>query len=103
VIRNGTSMKAHKELLLALEYARTRLAIAMAVETKSTPTAQWQYYLDTTDRMCRYMKKLRKSDFTASPGLQNLDRAVETLKRLPVHDKAMRLCRIIRDIVAELE
>jgi hypothetical protein len=103
VIQNCDSTKVHRELLLALESARTRLAIAIASESKSTPLDQWQYYLATTDRMGRYIKKLRKSKAEASSESKDLDRALDLLRTLPVHDRAMKLCRLIHDIVAGLE
>ncbi len=103
MIQNRASTKVQKELLLALESARTRLAIAMAAETKSTPLDKWRYYLETTDRICRYIKKLRKEDLDLPTASPHMDQAVESLRRLPVHGKAMRLCQTIQDIVAMLE
>ena len=96
-------MRIHRELLLALESARMRLAVAIAAETKSTPPDQWQYYLDTSDRMRRFIGKLRKKRFDVLQQPQDWIRVTEALKQLPVQDKAPRLCRILQDIVAELE
>jgi hypothetical protein len=104
VIHNRGSTKIHKELLLALESARTRLAVAIAAETKSTPLDRWQYYLDTADRMRRCIRKLRRSDFDASPPApQDLTGVIDALRRLPVQGKAQRLCKILGDIVTGLE
>ena len=103
MIQNGISTRVQRELLSALESARTRLAVAMAAETKSTPLDRWQYYLDTTDRMYRYIKKLRQSDIAVSLAPQDLDQAIKSLRQLPDDDKAMRLCKMIRDIVTVLE
>ena len=91
-----------KELLLALESARTRLAIAIASEKKRTLPELWQYYLDTSDQMCRSIRKLRKAE-TDAPALRGWMCALETLKRIPAHEQAFQLCRTLREIVAELE
>ncbi len=101
--QDSPSTKIHKELLLALECARTRLAVAVAAETKSTPLHRWQYYLDTADRMRRYIATLRRRTFDAPPPPQAMVRAIEALKHLPVQDQALRLCQLLGDIVTELE
>jgi hypothetical protein len=95
--------KMQKDLLLALESARTRLAVAIAAETKSTPRERRQYYLDTTDRICRSIRKLRRAGPDAPPKPQEWVRALETLQKLPVQEKAHRLCQVLGDIVAGLE
>jgi hypothetical protein len=96
-------MKVYRELLFALESARTRLAVAIAAETKSTPLAQWQYYLDTSDRMRVFIRKLRRQSFDEPPEPEDYMRALEALRRLPIQGKAMRLCRILGEIVTKLE
>jgi hypothetical protein len=103
LIQDRTSKSVHRELLLALESARTRLAVAIAAETKSTPLDQWRYYLDTADRIRRFARKLRRRGFDVPQEFQDWIRALEALKRLPMQDKALRLCQILIDIVAELE
>ena len=89
--------------MLALELARTRLAVTIAAETKSTPLDRWQYYLDTADRMCRFMRKMRKEGFPAVREPEDWICALEALRHFPVHDKALRLCQILGDIVTGLE
>ncbi len=103
MMQNRSSIRIHKELLLALESARTRLAIATAAEAKSTPLDQWRYYLDAADRMRCFIRKLRREDAEAAPKTRDWVHALETLRRLPVHDKAQRLCRTLEDIVKRLE
>jgi hypothetical protein len=91
-----------KELLIALESARTRFAIATASEKKYTLPARWQYYLDTADQMCRSIRRLRRAEDQApSPG--EWVSALEKLRSMPPHPQAHQFCRIIREIVAELE
>ena len=100
---NCTSTKIQSELLFALESARTRLAIAIAAETKSTPADQWNYYLDMSNRICRLTKKLRVSGQDWVPRLNDWNRVLNALRQISVHDKARPLCRVLEDIVAELE
>jgi hypothetical protein len=97
------SAKANRELLFALERARTRLAVAIATESKSTTLDRWQYYLDTADRMGRFVKRLRKTDLDIGSELKDCTRALQALKQLSVQDTALQLCRILGDIVAGLE
>jgi hypothetical protein len=80
-----------------------RFSVAIAMEAKSTPRERWQYYLETTNQMGRFIKKLRNTDFELQRNLPEWDRAVEMLGNLPTQDRASRLCKILRDIVAELE
>jgi hypothetical protein len=101
--KGGVSPKLQKELVLALESARTRLSIAIATESKSTPRERWRYYLDTTEQIRRFVKKLRKADFGAMSASQSWTRALDILKHLPTHNRAHRLCQILREIVAKLE
>ena len=51
-----------KELLHALETARSRLAIAIAEESKSTPWDLRRHYLDTADYMRRFALSLRNGE-----------------------------------------
>jgi len=103
VITNYALMKIHRDLLFALESARTRLAIAIAAETKSTPRDQRQYYLETTDRMRRFIRRMRKSGFTFPPRHTAWIPALNALRQIPSFDKAQRLCQVLSDIVTELE
>jgi hypothetical protein len=100
VIHNRASARFHRELVLALESARTRLAVAMASETKSTPPDRWQYYFETADRTRQFMKRLRKANSDMLHEKQEWIRALESLKHLPAHSKAPRLCQLLREIVS---
>jgi hypothetical protein len=91
-----------KELLIALESVRTRFAIATASEKKYTLPALWQYYLDTADQMCRSIRRLRRAEDQAPPPGEWVS-VLEKLRRMPPHPQTQQLCRIIREIVAELE
>jgi hypothetical protein len=103
VIGVNSSTKIHSELLLALESVRTRLAVAIAAETKSTSVEQWQYYLDTANRICRLTKELRSVKYDGLSRLNVWIGALNSLRRISIHDKALPLCRVLESIVAELE
>lgn len=91
------------DLILALESARTRLSIAIAVESKSTPPALWRHYLDTADRMSRFMRKLRQNKGGATMNINNGGRVLEALRQIAMENSARRLCQILEDMVSDLE
>ncbi len=103
MIQNRLSRKIHRELLLALECARTRFAVAIAAEAKSTPPDQWQYYMDTADRLRRFAGRLRRSDLNVLAVHEEYSHALETLKRLPVEHAADRLCHMLGETIERLE
>jgi hypothetical protein len=104
---NGNGDAVHQQLLSALESARTRFAIAIAAESKSTPVERWKYYLDTADWISQFTRRFRKADSGAL--LQNQEwyrayRALEALKRMPLRNgNASHLCQVLRDVVRRLE
>jgi hypothetical protein len=103
VIHNRNSTKLHRELLMALESARTRLAVAIASETKSTPPDRLQYYFDTADQARRFNKKLRRLNINSVKTHQDWSHALENLRRIPAQGNASGLCRMLLDIVDRLE
>ncbi len=98
-----TFTKLHRELLVALELARTRLAIAIASEAKSTPPGRLEYYLETADRARRFRKKLRGLNIDSMQGHQEWTLVLESLRRIPTQGEAIELSRMLRDIVGRLE
>ena len=99
-----------RQLVLALESARTKLAIAVATEAKATSLERWSYYLDTAEQIRRCVKRLRRQNPAASLGHSNLLHALDSLERFPawqIHQwhqsEALNLCRFLRDVVAELK
>jgi len=95
-------------LLLALERARSRLAIAIAAETKVTPPARWQYYLETAEEMRRCVKELRWELRNGLAEEGKWFQALEELHRLPPAEQrprsreAQQLCGRVREILAAL-
>jgi len=107
-IQNSTSTGCDeyaikKELLLALETARSRLAIAIAEETKSTPGDRRQYFLDTADYMRHRIIRLRDEGCDEKFQLQDWISALEALRKIPAKDRAQPLCKRLRRIVMTLE
>jgi hypothetical protein len=102
VISNRPTIKIHRDLVWALESARTKLAVTIAAETKWTPPDRWHYYLETVDRIRRLLKKLRKVNPDLLNERHDWIRALESLEQLPAQGEALELCRILRPIVMEL-
>lgn len=50
----------YRELLFAMERARSRLAVAIASESKATPRERWRQYLETEDRMRKCVREIRR-------------------------------------------
>jgi hypothetical protein len=103
LIRDHIPENSQKELVLALESARTRLSVAIALETKSTPRDRWRYYLETAERVSLFIKKLRNADLDSMTASQGWTCALDMLNRLPAQSKALRLCEILRAVVMKLE
>ena len=91
-----------RDLLLAMETARSRLAIAIAEESKYTPWNQRQYYLDTADRMRRNITRLRTEESNEGFQLQEWILALEALREIPLNDRARTICERLRRIMAIL-
>ncbi|MBN1567057.1 MAG: hypothetical protein JXA73_04365 [Acidobacteria bacterium] len=103
MIQDRLAAKVHGELVLALESARMRLSVAIAVETKSTPQDRRRYYLDTTEQVCRFIRRLRKADGTSSAEARGWINALDSLGRIPIQARALRLCQALQEIMKELE
>ncbi len=108
MIKNSALIKARKshapgDLLHELEWARIQLAIAIAVESKSTPLERRRYYLDTADQVRRFIRRLRAAGGGTGAEAENWHRALESIRQMPNQGKASRLCQVLKDIVGELE
>jgi len=90
-----------KELLIALESARIRLAIATALEKKYTLPVHWQHYLDTADMMGRSIRRLRREEDRPHPP-EAWTSALEKLRKMPAHPQAHQLYLVLREVVADL-
>jgi hypothetical protein len=103
MLRRQTLTKYQRDLLFALEAARTRLAVAIAAETKSTPPERWQNYFETAERARQFIKKLRCSNFALSESRNGWTEAFELLKCFSSGREAAQLCKLLGEIVAKLE
>jgi hypothetical protein len=91
-----------RNLLLAMETARSRLAIAIAEESKYTSWNQRQYYLDTAERMRRNIARLRTGKSTEGLQLREWILALEALREIPFNDRAQAMCERLRRIITML-
>jgi hypothetical protein len=91
-----------RELLVALERARTRLAVAIATEAKSTPPERWRYYFETTERTRRFLKRLRNGDSEMFCTRQRWTEALDSLKQLSPHAETAHLCRLLSEILTKV-
>lgn len=103
MVKKNSLIGIDRDLVIALESARTQLAVAIAAERKSTPRDQWHYYLETAERMGRFMRKLRKSGANGGTGSEEGARLQAALRCIPAGASAGHLCRILRDIAIEPE
>ena len=99
----------YRDLLKALESARTRLAIAIAGVTKVTPIQRWNYYLETSDQMRRCLKQLRAHPRPESIDQPDWIKALDTLREMPARPdlsshkgEADVLCRRLRSVLGRL-
>ena len=99
-----------RRLLLGLERARTRLAVAAARERKATPIPKWGVYNETEDRMRHCLRKLRtgRSDHpeaaeTWMPALDALDRLLGPVAQVSESGEAEHLNRRLCEILKLLE
>ncbi|MGA2264200.1 MAG: hypothetical protein ABSH28_22545 [Acidobacteriota bacterium] len=99
----------HRELLHAMENARSRLAVAVASENKATPRERWRYYLETEDRMRRCVREIRRNSNHSIGRQFEWLRALDLLKQpLPADERQSRgeaqlLCQRIYDVLAIIE
>ncbi len=101
--------RLHRELLHAMESARSRLAVAVASENKATPRERWRYYLETEDRMRRCVREIRRNTSRSIGRQFEWLQALDLLKQpLPAEERESRgeaqlLCQRIYDVLAIIE
>ena len=100
----------YRELVSALENARTRLAVAVAAATKETSLQQWEDYQEIEGRMRGCLKELRALGRSELPGHPSCERALEALVRLREYadQRAQRgetrqLCGFLREALSHFE
>ncbi len=98
-----------QDLVKALERARTRLAVAIAAETKATPLERWNYYLETADRMRKCLKQLRTLSRTGTRNQAGWIGALNSLRQLPQRPElrarpgeANLLCQHLRAVLDQI-
>jgi chromatin segregation and condensation protein Rec8/ScpA/Scc1 (kleisin family) len=108
VIRKGDVTL--NSLLRALECARSRLAVAMAAESKLTPRERWRSYIEIEDRMRRCLRMLRSQQRTSAqetalwlPALEALQRISSVEETRQRRSEAQHLCRFLDEVLARIE
>jgi hypothetical protein len=100
--------RAHKDLMQALERARSRLAIAAATDARLTPLKRRRDYMEMEERIRRCLKELRLRQHTerhlpsaVASGL--LHQLSSTLRRETGYGDAHKLCQQLQEILLCLE
>ncbi len=105
----GRDYRLHRELLIAIERARSQLAVAIAAESKSTPRDRWHHYLETEDRVRKCVKKMRHrrqpDPVWPRHGLQALNLLKQSLSEGDPNagSRAGQLCRRLYEVLALIE
>ena len=101
---------ALKRLLYALECARSRLAVAMAAESKAIPPVTWRRYVEVEDRMRRCLKRLRLRHRALPQESLGWLPGLEALQSLPgggnaerKQGEAQHLCQYLGDLLSRIE
>jgi hypothetical protein len=99
-----------RRLLLGLERARTRLAVAAARERKATPIPKWGVYSETENRMRHCLRKLRADSYdhpevaeTWLPALDALERLLGPVAQISESGEAERINHRLSEILKLLE
>lgn len=101
--------RLYRELLHAMESARSRLAVAIAAENKTTTRERWRYYLATADRMRNCVKEIRQLRGPGMPRHIVWHHALDLLKQplSPKEDErsgeAQRICKRLHDVLELVE
>ncbi len=101
----GIEQRIYRELVYAMERARSRLAVAIAAESKTTTRDRWRHYLETEDRMRWCVRKIRRHHVPGTCGNGSWREALSLLQRpLPAVDgkfrgEAQELCRRLQEVL----
>jgi hypothetical protein len=98
--------RAFDGLVQALEAARSRLAIAVAADSKLTPPSQRKLYLETDARLRRCLRELRVRQWPGLTG-KSWEEGLENLSRLlsegVSRGRSHRMCTRLAEILSQLE
>jgi hypothetical protein len=99
--------RAIDELVRALEAARSRLAIAVAADSKMTPLSQRRLYLETDARLRRCLRELRAQRWLGEAGWSDWTDCLDSLGRLLSEGvnrgRSHRMCARLAEILNRLE
>jgi hypothetical protein len=99
--------RALDELVHALETARSRLAVAVAADSKVTTLSQRKHYLETDARLRRCLRKLRARQRPGRSGHLIWTECLESLGLLlaegACRGRSHRMCACLDEILSRLE
>jgi hypothetical protein len=108
--RHGGARNGDIDIVLALENARTRFAVAVATEKKTTAPKLWRSYFETEDRLRRCLKTLRAPGHSGLSGNRECALAMEILVQRSAicssqqpDGEAKRLCGVLQEALKYLE
>lgn len=93
-----------QELLEVLENTRSRLAVAVAAESKHMSQARWRFYFETDMHMRRCIRRLRRSMDPTGDLVDSYEQALASLKRINSlkGGDAHQLCRNLYETLLTL-
>jgi len=99
--------RAFDEVVQALEAARSRLAIAVAADSKMTPLSERKFYLETDARLRRCLRELRARQWQGLRGQSTWTECLESLTLLLSEGvnrgRSHRMCARLGEILSRLE
>jgi hypothetical protein len=101
-------VRIHRELMQALERARSRLAIAAAADARFTPLRKRRDYLETEERIMRCLRDLRghqRCDRHIAPTLASglLEKLAPLVRHETRRGDARVLDQALQEVLSSLE
>lgn len=98
-----TLARRNRDLLVAFESARTRLAVLIALERKSSTMEDRRRYDETSEGVRRFTRRLRKAEFDALAKQYESIHALQVLTGASLPSEAAPFCRMLDELLCQLE
>lgn len=98
-----TLARRNRDLLVAFESARTRLAVLIALERKSSTLEHRRRYEETSEQIRRFTRKLRKAEFDGYARQRESIHALEVLGGASLPSEAAPFCRVLDELLDQLQ